>query len=41
MERRAGRDMIDSGAMPSKKNKAAEQDYAIGERVKVNLHTGS
>ena len=40
-EGRAGRDMIDSGAMPSKKNKAAEQDYAIGERVKVNLHTGS
>jgi hypothetical protein len=34
--------MIDSGAMPSNKKKAApsEQDYAVGDRVKVNLHTG-
>jgi hypothetical protein len=39
-EGRAGRDLIDFGAMPSKKDKAAEQDYAIGDRVRVNLHTG-
>ena len=32
--------MIDSGAMPSKKKKAPEQDYAVGDRVTVNLHTG-
>ena len=34
--------MIDSGAMPSNKQKAAhsEQDYSVGHRVKVNLHTG-
>jgi hypothetical protein len=34
--------MIDSGAMPSNKKKAShsEQDYAVGDRVKVNLHTG-
>ena len=31
--------MIDSGAMPSKK-KAPEQDYAVGDSVRVNLHTG-
>jgi hypothetical protein len=33
--------MIDSGAMPSNKKKApsSEQDYAVGDRVKVNLHT--
>ena len=32
--------MIDSGAMPSKNKKAPEQDYAVGDRVRVNLHTG-
>jgi hypothetical protein len=32
--------MIDSGAMPSNKKKAPEQDYAVGDRLKVNLHTG-
>jgi hypothetical protein len=34
--------MIDSDAMPSNKKKAArpEQDYAVGDRVQVNLHTG-
>jgi hypothetical protein len=32
--------MIDPGAMPSNKKKAAEQDYAVGDRVRVNLHTG-
>jgi hypothetical protein len=32
--------MIDSGAMPSNKKKAPEQDYAVGDRVKVNLRTG-
>jgi Mechanosensitive ion channel, beta-domain len=36
--------MISSGAMPSNKKKASkpEQDasYAVGDRVKVNLHTG-
>jgi hypothetical protein len=32
--------MIDSGAMPSNKKKAPEQGYAVGDRVKVNLHTG-
>ena len=32
--------MIDSDAMPSKKKKAPEQDYAVGDRVRVNLHTG-
>jgi hypothetical protein len=28
--------------MPSNKKKAAhsEQDYAVGDRVKINLHTG-
>ena len=26
--------------MPSNKKKAAEQGYAVGDRVKVNLHTG-
>ena len=32
--------MISSCAMPSNKKKASEQDYAVGDRVKVNLHTG-
>jgi hypothetical protein len=36
--------MIDSGAMPSNKKKASHSDqessYALGDRVKVNLHTG-
>ena len=33
--------MVSSCAMPSnKKKKPAEQDYAVGDRVKVNLHTG-
>ena len=34
--------MIISCAMPSNKKKAShsEQDYAVGDRVKVNLHTG-
>jgi hypothetical protein len=34
--------MIDSGAMPSNKKRAShsEQDYVVGDRVKVNLHTG-
>jgi hypothetical protein len=34
--------MIDSGAMPSNKKKAShsEQDYAVGNRLKVNMHRG-
>ena len=34
--------MIDSAAMPSNKKKASssERNYAVGDRVKVNLHTG-
>jgi hypothetical protein len=34
--------MISSGAMPSNKKKApsSERDYVVGDRVKVNLHTG-
>jgi hypothetical protein len=35
--------MIDSGAMPAKKKAShSEQDasYAVGDRLKVNLHTG-
>ena len=36
--------MIDSRAMPSNKKKAAHSDqessYAVGDRVKINLHTG-
>ena len=34
--------MIDSGAMPINRKKAprSERDYAVGDRVKVNLHTG-
>jgi hypothetical protein len=34
--------MISSCAMPSNKKKApsSERDYAVGDRVKVNLHTG-
>jgi hypothetical protein len=34
--------MIDFGSMPSNEKKAShsEQDYAVGDRVKVNLHTG-
>ena len=34
--------MIDSGAMPINKKKApsSERDRAVGDRVKVNLHTG-
>jgi len=36
--------MIDSGAMPSNKKKASHSDqestYAVGDRVRVNLHTG-
>jgi hypothetical protein len=34
--------MICSGAMPGNKKKAShsEQDYGVGDRVKVNLHTG-
>jgi hypothetical protein len=36
--------MIDSGSMPSNKKKASHSDqessYAVGDRVKVNLHTG-
>ena len=36
--------MIDSAAMPSNKKKASHSDqessYAVGDRVKVNLHTG-
>ena len=34
--------MIDSGAMPIDKKQApsSERDYAVGDRVKVNLHTG-
>jgi hypothetical protein len=33
--------MISSSAMPSNKKKApsSERDYAVGDRVKVNLHT--
>jgi hypothetical protein len=36
--------MIDSGAMPSNKKKASHSDqestYAVGDRVKVNMHRG-
>jgi hypothetical protein len=33
--------MIDSGAIPAKKKAShSEQDYAVGDHVKVNLHTG-
>jgi hypothetical protein len=36
--------MIDSGAMPSNKKKASHPDqessYAVGNRVKVNMHRG-
>ena len=34
--------MISSCAMPSNKKKAptSEQDYAVGDRVKVNMHRG-
>ena len=35
--------MIDSGAMPAKKKAShseQEASYAVGDRVKVNLHTG-
>jgi hypothetical protein len=34
--------MIGSCAMPSNKKKAShsERDYAVGDRIKVNLHTG-
>jgi len=34
--------MIDSGAMPAKKKAPSSepQGYAVGDRVKVNLHTG-
>ena len=35
--------MIDSGAMPAKKKAShsdQESSYAVGDRVKVNLHTG-
>jgi hypothetical protein len=34
--------MIDSGAMPRNKKKASHsgQDYAVGGRVKVNMHRG-
>jgi hypothetical protein len=36
--------MIDSGAMPSNKKKASHSDqessYAVGDHVKVSLHTG-
>jgi hypothetical protein len=34
--------MISSCAMTSNKKKvpSSEQDYAVGDRVKVNLHTG-
>ena len=36
--------MIGSGAMPSNKKKASHSDqessYAVGDRVKVNLHKG-
>jgi hypothetical protein len=34
--------MIDSGAMPINRKKApsSERDYAVNDRVKVNLHTG-
>jgi hypothetical protein len=36
--------MISSCAMPSNKKKASHSDqessYAVGDRVKVNLHTG-
>ena len=34
--------MIDSGAMPAKKKASIpiqESSYAVGDRVKVNLHT--
>ena len=35
--------MIDSGAMPAKKKAShseQEASYAVGDRIKVNLHTG-
>ena len=35
--------MIDSGAMPAKKKASIPiqaSSYAVGDRVKVNLHTG-
>ena len=35
--------MIDSGAMPAKKkgsHSEQEASYAVGDRLKVNLHTG-
>jgi Mechanosensitive ion channel, beta-domain len=34
--------MISSCEMPSNKKKApsSERDYAVGDRVRVNLHTG-
>ena len=35
--------MVSSCAMPSNKKKASQsepQDYAVGDHVKVNLHTG-
>jgi hypothetical protein len=34
--------MIDSGAMPAKKkaSKPEQGAYSVGDRVKVNLHTG-
>ena len=35
--------MINSGAMPAKKKAShseQEASYAVGDRVKVNLHTG-
>jgi hypothetical protein len=35
--------MIDSGAMPAKKKAShseQEASYAVGDRLKVNLHTG-
>jgi len=35
--------MLDSGAMPAKKKAShseQEASYAVGDRVKVNLHTG-
>jgi hypothetical protein len=39
-DRTAGRDVIESDAMPSKKKAPENSDYAVGDRVKVNLHTG-
>jgi hypothetical protein len=35
----SGKDMVSCRAMPGKK-KVPEQDYAVGDRVKVNLHAG-